>query len=182
MYQTPLGKFADPSAIITHFHLHEGDSVADFGAGSGHYLADLSHAVGQNGKVYACEIQKNLVETLGILIREQHLNNVHTLWCDTEAPQGTKLTDEVLHAVLISNMLFQCTDKVAPLTEAFRTLRRGGKLFLIDWTDSFGGLGPHPTHVFTEAMGRSTAESVGFVFERAFPAGDHHYGLAFRKQ
>ena len=71
------GQFIDPSTVVTHFHLREGDRVADFGAGSGSYLPALSRAVGATGRVYACEIQKVLVEKLGGLIREKHLLRRH---------------------------------------------------------------------------------------------------------
>ena len=175
------GKFIDPNVVCSHFHLREGDAVADFGAGSGHYMKPLSHAVGSSGKVYLCEIQKNLVEALGHTMHELHLKNVHPLWCDVEAQGGVKLKDGTLDAGLISNTLFQFTDKDAALTEIARVLRKGAKLFVIDWTDSFGGLGPHSGHVVTQDEARRLTEKAGFSFDREFPAGAHHYGFAVRK-
>lgn len=176
-----LGKFADPIAIASHFHLREGDVVADFGAGSGHYMKPLSEAVGPSGKVYLCEIQKNLVDALGIHAREARLSNVHPIWCDFEAPGGTKMKDGTIDAGLLSNTLFQLSDKDASLKEVARVLRKGAKLFVIDWTDSFGGLGPQPEHVVAEREARVFMEKAGFTFDRSFPAGDHHYGIALRK-
>ncbi len=181
MYTPTIGKFAEPRIVCSHFHLREGDSIADFGAGSGHYMKPLSEAVGKSGKVYLCEIQKALVEGLGIKAREQHLLNVHPVWCDFETIGGTKLKDGTLDAGLISNTLFQATDKEIALKEVARVLRKGGKLFIIDWTDSFGGLGPQPGHVVREEDAKVLAQSVGFTFDRSFPAGEHHYGLAFRR-
>ena len=64
MLPTSGASFMDPRTVITHFHLRPGDSVADFGAGTGHYLGALSQAVSGQGKVYAFEIQKGLVENL----------------------------------------------------------------------------------------------------------------------
>jgi ubiquinone/menaquinone biosynthesis C-methylase UbiE len=175
------GTFASPERISTHFHLHEGDVVADLGAGSGQYMKLLSDAVGKSGRVYLCEIQKQLVESLGQNSQNQRLSNVRTLWCDIEAPGGIKLNDGALDVALLSNILFQFEDKDAALTEISRVLRKGGRLFVIDWTDSFGGLGPHPNHVVTEASARTLFEGAGFSLDRDFPAGEHHYGLAFRK-
>jgi len=60
-------------------------------------------------------------------------------------------------------------------------LRSGGKFFVIDWTESFAGMGPHPEQVILMADAINLFEANGFVFEREYPAGDHHYGLAFRK-
>ncbi len=181
MYPTSLGRFAEPSTIATHFHLHEGDIVADFGAGSGHYMEALSRGVGRSGTVYLCEIQNNLVEALGNKAREQHLSNVHPRWCDFEAPRGTKLADNSLDAGLLSNTLFQVQDKEVALAEIARVIRRGGKLFVIDWSESFGNMGPRPEDVIDEGKAQILLKHAGFTIERTFPVGDHHYGLACRK-
>ena len=70
MAETLLGlkRFVDPNTVVSHFHIREGDVIADFGAGSGFYIEILARKVGTSGKVYACEIQKELVEKIGVLI------------------------------------------------------------------------------------------------------------------
>ncbi len=175
------GQFVNPDIVASHFHLHDGDKVADFGAGTGFYLKALGTAVGKSGRVYACEIQKNLVESLARKAQELHLMNVEPIWCDLETQGGTKLRDGILDAGILVNTLFQIEDKVTALTEIARTIRSGGKFFIIDWSESFGGIGPHPLHVVTESIAKELATAHGFTYERSFPAGDHHYGLAFRR-
>lgn len=177
---TPLGRFVDPKKAVTHFHLNEGDAVADFGAGSGYFVRDLAAAVGPDGKVFACEIQKNLTEKIGELARQHNLDQVQVLWSDLEAVGGTKLQDGALDAAIVVNTLFQVEDKSAAIREIKRTLRPGAKLFVIDWSESFGGLGPQPDAVFDEAAARALCEGQGFVLDRSFDAGDHHYGIALR--
>ena len=174
-------RFVHPDVISTHFHLLSGDVVGDFGAGTGYFLRALSKAVGEEGKVYAFEIQKNLVDTLRINVKEWHLSNVEPMWCDLQASGGTKLADGVLDVGIMINTLFQAEDKQTALREAARTIRKGGKFFIVDWTESFAGLGPHPDHVVDAEAARTVAEPAGFTFEREIPAGEHHYGLAFRR-
>ena len=180
---TPIvtGRFVVPNVVSTHFHLREGDKVADFGAGSGYFVEVLAGLVGESGKVYACEIQRELVEKIGNLARGKGLGNVDPIWCDLEQPGGTKLDAELMDAAILVNTLFQIEDKSTALSEMVRTLRSGGKFFLIDWSESFGGLGPQPGHVVSESDATALCESAGLVLERSFDAGDHHYGLAFRK-
>jgi len=175
------GRFADPSAMVTHFHLREGDAVGDFGAGTGNFMKYLSTAVGGAGKVYAFEIQKGLVDKIGIRAREERLMNVQPMWCDLEAEGGTKLADGILNIGILTNTLFQLEQKETALKEIARVMRKGAKLFVTDWTDSFGGMGPKPQDVVRESDARMLVERAGFSFERTYPAGDHHYGLAFRK-
>ena len=175
------GRFVVPETVASHFHVREGDKVADFGAGSGAFVPILSRLVGPSGRVYACEIQKNIVESIGEMIRTKNLGNVEPVWCDLEAPEGSRLAAESLDAAIVVNTLFQLENKAAALTEIARTLRHGGKLLVVDWSESFSGLGPQPDAVVTEQGARSLIESHGFTFEQSYDAGDHHYGLAFRK-
>ncbi|MBP9836710.1 MAG: class I SAM-dependent methyltransferase [Candidatus Pacebacteria bacterium] len=175
------GRFVVPEVVSTHFHIKEGDMVADFGAGSGFFLKILSRSVGSSGRVYACEIQKHLVEKVGEFIRLNNLSNVHPLWCDLEEVNGIKLKDNSLDAGLLVNTLFQFEKKEEAIKEIRRTLRPGGVLHVIDWSESFGGLGPRPQDVITKDKAINLFESLEFMLEREYPAGDHHYGFTVRK-
>ncbi len=179
--QMMQGRFVVPSIVATHFHLREGDSVADLGAGSGHFLEALSEVVGTSGRVYACEIQRELVEKLGEVAHSKGLSNIDPVWCDIEEPGGVKIADGTLDAVIIINTLFLVENKAATIAEASRILRPGGKLLVVDWTESFGGLGPQPAQVFSQPDAQALIESNYFVYERSFDTGDHHYGIAFKK-
>jgi ubiquinone/menaquinone biosynthesis C-methylase UbiE len=175
------GRFVDPGVVSTHFHIREGDTVADFGAGSGYFMEVLAKLVGKEGKVYACEIQKELSVKLGELARTKGLTQVLPLWSDAEELGGSKIPDGVLDAAVVVNTFFQFEEKAVALQEISRTLRGGGKLFIIDWSESFNGLGPQLEQVVSENEAKSLAEQQGFVYEHSFDAGDHHYGIALRK-
>lgn len=177
----PLKRFVEPSVVVSHFHLREGDIVADFGAGSGYFVEALAGKVGPSGRVYACEIQKDLVDKIGNMARSKGLSGINPIWCDLEQPGGIKIADGTLDSGVIVNTLFQLEDKDTAIIEMARTIRSGGKFFAIDWSESFGGLGPQPNEVLPRQHAQSLIESNGFVFEHEFDAGDHHYGLAFRK-
>jgi ubiquinone/menaquinone biosynthesis C-methylase UbiE len=175
------GKFVVPEVVTSQFLLNEGDKVADLGAGSGFFLKPLTAAVGPAGKVYACEIQKALVEKLGELARLQGLSNVITLWCDLEEVNGIKIPTNTLDAAILVNTLFQFKLKEVALEEIRRTLRPGGVLHVIDWSESYGGIGPQPQDVVTKEAAIQLCEAAHLAFEREFTAGEHHYGFTVRK-
>ncbi len=178
---TPAMRFIIPEQAVTHFHLRDGDRVGDFGAGSGFFEKALSRAVGASGRVFAFEIQKPLVERIAEISRTEHLSNIEVMWCDLEVAGGCKIADGTLDAGVMANALFQIEDKATALAEVKRVLRSGGKLFVLDWSESFGGMGPTPDAVLSEQAARDLLEAAGFVFERTFPVGEHHYGIAVRK-
>ena len=173
-------RFVVPEQVVSQFHIRDGDTVADFGAGSGYFTKVLSQAAG-SGKVYACDIQKPLLEKVAELARSEQLENVEVVWCDLEEKKGSKVADDTLDVVIMVNTLFQIEDKDTALQEVARVLRKGGKFFVIDWSESFGGMGPQENAVISEEDATRMAEKHGFSLERTYGAGEHHYGLAFRK-
>lgn len=175
-----IGRFVIPSVVSTHFHFKAGDTVADLGAGSGAFLSPLASIVGSEGKIIACEIQKNLVEKLSNQAQSLGLHTVDALWCDLEKSGGIPLPDQRLDGAILVNTLFQFENKPLAIQEINRVLRSGALLYVIDWSESFAGLGPAPAMVVTKDEAIALFESHGFLLEAEYPAGDHHYGLTFR--
>lgn len=174
--------FSDPAENVERFGITDGMYIADFGSGSGHYSLALAEAVGDSGRVYAIDVQQELLKKVKDLSRAEHRNNIEALWGNVEKLGGSKLREGSVDGVVIANALFQFEDKDAALAEARRILKPKGRLFLIDWSESFGGLGPQPEHVVPADAAKGLAEKAGFAFVNDISAGDHHYGLIFRKQ
>lgn len=173
--------FSDPQEIITHIGIESGAHVADIGAGTGAFSAPLSRVVGDDGRIYAVDFQKEILKKLKNDLREKGIGNVRVFWGDIEELGGTTLSDESMDCCVVANTLFAASDKEGLCKEAFRILRRGGTLAIIDWSDSFGNLGPTADQIITERQAREIAESTGFHYQKEIPAGDHHYGMVFTK-
>lgn len=155
--------------------------VCDLGAGSGYYTVSAGEIVAETGRVYAVEVQKELMGRIKNQAKEAGLKNVEIIWGDIEESGGTKLADNSMDAVFLTNTLFQVEDKEATLHEAKRILKTGGVLLLVDWTDSFDGMGPHKDHVVSMETARKLCKDTGFEFDKNIEAGKHHYGFVVRK-
>ncbi len=173
--------FSVPEKNIEQLALRQDQIVADFGAGSGAYTLAAAKALNGSGKVYAIDVQKDLLARLEKTCHEAHVGNVSFIWGNMEIPGGTKLRDKSADVVIVSNVLFQTPDKRTVIGEAERVLRDGGRLLLVDWTGSFNNMGPTPEQVFPEKDARALVESLYFSFDRILSAGNYHYGLIFRK-
>ena len=173
--------FSDPKNNIKQLHLTEGMSVADFGSGSGHYVMAVSELVGDRGRVYAIDLQQSLLQKVKRMVEDAKRENVDVLWGDIETVDGTKLGDESVDAVIIANTLFQLEDKGTTAIEIRRVLKANGRLMVVDWSDSFGGMGPQASNIVTESTARGIFTEKGFEFDNMFDAGEHHYGLIFHK-
>ncbi len=174
--------FSDPLKNIEQFALNPGTTVADLGSGSGFYTLAAAKAVGDNGKVYAVDIQKDLLSKLKGEAVKQNLHNIEIVWGDIEKPSGTRLAESSVQAAIVSNIFFQVVHKEVFLKEVLRILQSQGRVLFIDWVDSFGGLGPQPNAVFTESQAEEMWTKAGFIKERTISAGSHHYGIIFTKK
>lgn len=173
--------FANPKRNIEQFLLEPGMEVADFGAGSGHLAVEAAEAVGKAGTVYVIDIQRDLLTKATHLAKEHHLESMVFIHADLETPNGSTLPDGSVDAVLISNILFQAGSKESILKEAYRVLRNNGRILIVDWSDSYGGIGPQPEQVFIQADAKALAEKCGFTYVSDIDTGAYHYGMILQK-
>ncbi len=173
--------FMDPEALLAVCNLQTTDSVADFGAGSG-FLARAALKYVPQGNVFAIEINRDIVARLTRDASDSHLGNLHPLWGDIEVLGGSKLANDSMDFIILSNVLFHLEDKDGCMKELLRVLKPGGRVLVVDWTESFGGMGPSPDMVFDKAHAEALFSRFGLSkLEVALPAGEHHYAILFRR-
>jgi ubiquinone/menaquinone biosynthesis C-methylase UbiE len=174
-----MSNFADPRTNVLQLGLRDGMKVGDLGVGSGHYAIAAAHSVGHEGRVYAIDIQEDLLTHVRDMAHRAGVRSIETIWGDIEKPGGTKLRDGILDALIISNVLFQLGSPVNAVKEAKRILKSGGKLLVVDWAGAYGGMGPAAHHVVPEHKAEEFFITGGFHKEKSFRAGPHHYGIVF---
>lgn len=173
--------FSHPHKNTDQLGLLPGMKVADLGAGVGAYTIPAAQAVGERGRVYAVEVQRELVTKLKVNVEHARLENIEYLWGNIEQRGGTHIGDELVDFVILANVLFQVADKVGLISEARRIMKKGGKVAVVDWKESFGGIGPALQEVVSEVKAKELFVQHGFQYVRGISAGDHHYGLIFTK-
>lgn len=174
--------FLHPERILRYLDIRPGMVVADFGAGAGHFSIPAARLVGENGKVYAIDIQKSSLDFIKSKANLEHLLRVETVWADLELPKGSRLLDNAVDLVIIANILFQSEKKSEVLAEAWRILRSGGRLAILEWDETPFPVGPPMMLRVQKSSARRLSEEAGFELEKEFEAGSHHYGLLFRKR
>ena len=173
--------FTNPDKNVTELGVYDGQIVADLGAGTGAYTEPLARRVGETGRVYAVEVQKDFLVNIKDAADKHGFKNVDVIWGDIEVSGGTKIKDASVDAVVISNTLFIAEDQQGLIREAKRILKIGGKLLLVDWKDSYGGLGPAKDAIIPGPIAEGMFEREGFVVNKSFDAGEHHYGFVFNR-
>ena len=172
--------FAQPHQNVAALGVEPAMHIADFGAGSGAYVLAIAERLEGSGHVYAIDVQQGLLTRIKNEAHRRGYKNVDVVWADLEQPNASRIRDRHLDLVLISNLLFQLEEKGAVLAEAWRVLKATGRLTIIDWSESFGGMGPHKKEVVKKERALELAKAAGFELIREFKAGAHHYGLLLR--
>ena len=171
--------FSEPRENVLQLGLRDGMKVGDFGAGSGHYARAAAASVGTSGRVYAIDIQENILKHLKLNTHTAHRGTIEAVWGDIERLGGTHLREASLDAVILANALFQIENRSGLLAEVKRVLKSGGKIMVIDWAGSYGGIGPAPEQVIAEHEAEEFFINNGFHKVKSFRAGPHHYGIIF---
>ena len=173
--------FSDPIKNVEQSGIQPGMEIADLGSGSGHYTLAIAKALASTGKVYAIDINKDLLTKLKNNAVKENLFNIEVIWGDIDNINGTKLRDYSVDMVFACNIMFQLENKLDFIKEVKRILKPGGMVVIIDWEDSFGGIGPKKEHVVTKDFTSSAFMKEGFHLDREISAGSHHYGLIYKK-
>jgi ubiquinone/menaquinone biosynthesis C-methylase UbiE len=174
--------FLSPQRTLEAAHISEGSRVADLAAGAGFFTRAAARLAGPAGLVWAVDPNPDMLPRLKNLGAAEGLHNIEVVRGAADKRGGTKLPDAAMDAAILANALFSMEDKRAAADEAYRVVRRAGRLILIDWTGSHGGLGPHPGHVVSAAQARALFEAAGFAQAEEIPAGAYHWGLILRKR
>jgi ubiquinone/menaquinone biosynthesis C-methylase UbiE len=173
--------FINPEQTLIHLELKPGYIVADFGCGAGHYSMAAARLIGANGKVFSFDVQKEALDALRSHAKTVGLQTIETILVNLEKPNGSKLKDASVDAVIIASMLFQSDDKPAVIKEAVRILKPGGKIMIIEWNQEKGIGGPPLAMRLTREEIKRLLEAAGIPMEKEFNAGDMHFGFLFKK-
>jgi demethylmenaquinone methyltransferase / 2-methoxy-6-polyprenyl-1,4-benzoquinol methylase len=118
--------------------LHEGQSVLDVAAGSGDLSLGLARKVGSRGRVVVSDINERMLQ-LGRdrLINRGLVDNIAYALCDAER---LPFAERSFHCITIGFGLRNVTDQPAALASAFRVLKPGGQMLILEF--SRARLGP----------------------------------------
>ncbi len=168
--------FSDPASNLAKLGLSDGMRVVDLGAGSGFYSIEAAKKVGGNGRIYAVDVQKDLLERLRKIAGDHNIRNVEVVWGNAEKIGGTKLREGIADRVVASNVLFQIEKPDDFVLEVKRILKPGGKALVVDWSEASA---MSPKNLVPAMKAETLFEKAGFKLDQSFNAGDHHYGLVF---
>ncbi|GAA0330348.1 class I SAM-dependent methyltransferase [Bacillus carboniphilus] len=154
-------KLVDPNQIVSLLGIEEIDSVADLGAGNGYLTLPIAKRV-TKGKVFAVDIEPKMLELLEERIKEEGLENVHSVVSDLE---NIHIPDQTVNKSVIAFVMHEVPNMENALNEFKRITIPGGAFLILEWQAVESEVGP-PLHerIHSDEM-RSFLIEKGFEVE-----------------
>ena len=130
-----------PDEIMDALGIADGASVADIGPGAGWFTIRLARRVGPNGRVYATDVQPQMLEAVRRRVAREGLLNVETRLGSDSDP---KLPLRTLDAALVVDTYPEVEDRVTFLRNLAAALKPGGRIGIVNYKPGRGGPGPSP--------------------------------------
>lgn len=130
------GMWQRPDDVVDALAIVPGQVVADIGAGEGYFVPYLSEAVGATGRVYAVDVEDEIVSALKERF-EVEGSNVHTIRGAFEDPQ---LPDGEIDLVLIVNTYHHVEKRADYFARLRDDLAPGGRVAVLEPNGELGGV------------------------------------------
>ncbi len=127
--------------------ISEGMTVADIGAGEGYYTVRLAQRVGGKGRVLAEDIDRPALQSLGLRVERERLENVSIKLGTADDP---RLPADSFDRIFLVHMYHEVAEPYAFLWRLRPALREGGKVIVVDVDRATGDHGMPPELLFCE--------------------------------
>lgn len=163
--------------VVQSLAIKPGDRIADLGSGSGYFTFRLSQAVGPAGKVYAVDVDEDMLEDFADRVKKDGYRNIEKILAKYDDPS---LPESGVDLIFTSNVYHHIEARAAYFANAAKYLRPGGRVAIVDfngrhWSAIFIG------HYTPVEVIKNEMEEAGYRLEREFDFLDRQSFLIFSK-
>jgi ubiquinone/menaquinone biosynthesis C-methylase UbiE len=168
--------YQKPHEVITALGLTPGETLADIGSGSGYFTLRFAAHVGPAGRVFAVDVDPEMVRHLNRRLRDAGLRNVQTVLADPDDPL---LADSSIDRFIVVNVWHHIEKPVEYLAHLKRMLKPGGQVVMIDFQKTELPVGPPlAMKIAREDLVRQM-QAAGFVLAKEHTFLPYQYFLVF---
>lgn len=145
----------NPTKLLELFELKPGDRIADIGVGSGYHTRRIAPIVGDEGQVYAVDIQPEMLDILIRGLTKEDITNVTPVLGQIE---DTKLPPNLIDMAFMVDVYHECSHPFEMIQSICRALKPGGRLILVEYRKEDDSVPIKPLHKMTETQVRREME------------------------
>lgn len=156
-----------------------GASVADLGAGSGYFTVRLAARVGSTGRVYAIDLQPEMLKMLAARLAREHVKNVTLVHGAVDDP---KLPPASLDLVLLVDVYHELSEPQKMLRAIRTALKPDGRLVLLEYRKEDPNVPIRLEHKMSVAEAKLELEAEGFALAKVDGRLPRQHILIFSKR
>lgn len=154
-----------PVKMREQLQVKPGMTVCDMGCGNGYHTLPLAEMVGVKGKVYAVDVQPEMIEMLKQNIERKKLKNIEPI---TGLYHDPKLPPDSCDMILLVDVYHEFSHPVQMLAAMRAALKKDGLLVLVEFRAEDETVPIRPEHKMTKAQINKEMDANGFTLKREF--------------
>lgn len=166
-----------PEKVLDLLEVEKTDVVLDLGAGTGYFTLPVASLT--LGKVYALDVEHQMLEVLKQKVNEHQLTNVQLMEGEIEEiPMENNQVDKVIVSMVLHEVKFLSKG----LQEIRRVLRQGGRCLCLEWEKKPMEQGPPLDHrIHSEDMKKAFKEYGFKIVDFTYPTEQHYIIIGQKK-
>ena len=153
-----------PDVALNVLKIAKGSAVADIGAGSGYITEKLAARVGPAGRVFANDVQPQMLDLLARRLARRKITNVTLVQGDIDDP---RLADASVDLEIMVDVYHEFSRPQAMLRHLRDALKPGGRLVLLEYRKEDPTIPIRPEHKMSVAEAKLEVEAEGFALAKA---------------
>ncbi len=154
-----------PERVVAALALAKGAQVADLGAGGGYFTFRLADAVGPTGRVYAVDVDPDMLGYLRDRVRDEKRANIEVV---EAAEDDSRLPASSVDLIFLCNTYHHLSDRRAYFDALRARLRSGGRIAIVEYTSGNHGTAPDVIRSELADAGYTQVQEETFLSEQSF--------------
>jgi ubiquinone/menaquinone biosynthesis C-methylase UbiE len=166
-----------PQMAIDALDLQPDSVVADIGAGTGYFSFRISPQVPQ-GKVWAVDVQPEMIDILNFLIEENQVTNVEPILGSETNPN---LPEAAIDLALMVDAYHEFAYPREMMTAVVKALKPGGRAVLLEYRGENPLIPIKGLHKMTQRQVKKEMQAVGLTWQETQDLLPQQHLMIFRK-
>ena len=153
----------EPNVALSVLKIEKGSAVADIGAGSGFLTERLAARVGPGGRVYANDLQPQMLQMLASRLAKKKISNVTLVQGDVDDP---KLPPSSVDLEIMVDVYHEFSQPQAMLRKLRTALKPAGRMVLVEYRKEDPTVPIKFEHKMSVAEAKMEVEAEGFALSK----------------
>lgn len=167
-----------PDAALDAIGIPQNGVVADVGAGVGYFAIRMARRVGPAGKVYANDVQPEMLDRLRKNARAAGVSNIETVLGTETDP---KLPAGQIDLIILVDVYHELSHPQQMLQAMRTALKPDGRLVLLEYRKEDPSVPIRPEHKMSVQEAKTEVEAEGFRLAKVLKTLPRQHILVFKK-